>query len=321
MNVALQAFVLLMLFLPGALCVAGYMGKMTQKEEVPSFNASLGTRTAIALIAAMLLHLLWLGGAASIHSIFKWPRWSPNPEIILDLFEPGSGSPPVGTGGSRLSPIDGLSENLLPNFFYFFTLYLGSWGIGVRLREFLRNRLWDRRYPSFRYTNHWHYALSGEAYHFRYHAIYKRGQPIKTPIVAMQALVQIGSASFIYCGLVHRWHHNPADGQLDWVQLEYAARTVLDDGHCVRIESLPNGLLYIKFSEIQNFILRYYEMDIKDGRSTPTEWGNLLKSWRKQRRDTKQRLSDMISPTPSKSAAPARRRSAARRPQVPWYRP
>lgn len=276
MNVAFQALLIFLLYFPGALCVTGYLGKISQKQEMPYFSGSLSNRAGIAFVAAMLLHALWIGGGIFGHTLFK-TSWRPDPQLVLNLLI-SNGSESLDESPSdeldlhsgrkvqsvdtsqrvqekkRVTAIRELSDNLYPMFVYFLSLYICSWFIGAGLHRIVRDLVLDRHWKILRYPNHWHYALSGEAIQFN-------GSSTEVPVVAMQALVELEGRSYIYCGLVHRWHHNPADGLLDWVQLEFPSRVVLKDGCRIKLEHLPAGLLYLKFSEIKNFLLRYYRVE------------------------------------------------------------
>jgi hypothetical protein len=122
--------------------------------------------------------------------------------------------------------------------------------IGVGLHEVVRKLRLDCKYRWLRFPNRWHYALSGGV-----------ALPDVVPerrIVNMQAVVELEGKVYLYNGLVHDWHFSQLDRQLEWVVLKYAGRSIISDAkQTMDLNPLPDGLFYLRVSEIKNFILAY----------------------------------------------------------------
>ena len=69
MNIAFQALLLILLYLPGALFIAALFGRLSKDQELPVISLSLTGRAAAALLSAGAFHALWLAG---IRQLANW---------------------------------------------------------------------------------------------------------------------------------------------------------------------------------------------------------------------------------------------------------
>jgi hypothetical protein len=253
MNLAFQAFFLVLLYLPGALFWSGFWGKLSKEQELPVLSLSLTGRAAAALIAALLLNAAWI----VVGHMAAWGGWNPTPSDVLVLLAGQAKDNAIYQGA-----LDRVGAHLDGLFLYFITLYVASWALGWAIHRNIRDRKLDRKFPLLRFSNRWHYILSGEIVDFPEFKTSAGAQGISGEgvFVYLDALVEIDKKPYLYTGIVADWWFDNA-GNLEIVALRGVTRTTFeaaDKNPPGEPAEIPGDYIYLKYEEIQNANLTYF---------------------------------------------------------------
>ena len=238
MNLAFPTFLLLLLYLPGALFLSAYWGKLSKDRELPVLSSTLTGRAALALIVAFVFHALWLYLGEQLSSLLD-SSWHPIPKVIMILL--------AGHDDTQFQKaLNTLTDNLWPMFVYFSSLFTGSWVSGFVIHQCIRRRKWDKKYRWLRFSNPWHYVLEGET---------------QTEVhVFVDMLINVGEEPYLYTGLVEGYWFNK-EGDLEMIGLTAVLRRPFF-GNEDPI-SVEGDILYFKYSEIKNMNVIYFDKDVE----------------------------------------------------------
>jgi hypothetical protein len=237
--------------LPGILFVFGLTRLFSPKEPSP-FDGQISTGIALAIPAALLMHVIWLGIA---HLLALWPGL-PKPQVsdALTLL----------LGDSRSNPTTDAIASAARHWFwigaYFLTLFVFSFSTG----KFANTRLKARRRAD------WFDLLSKKA-----------------DMIWLTTDMEIGGVAYLFAGMLHDFKLSP-DGELERVVLLGTVRRTLkrpseqdmavadenyQDGGWVPI---PGEYVVLKMSATNTVNLDYWylEEDAADETAEPDATGS-----------------------------------------------
>lgn len=239
MNIALPAVFLIIIVLPGMI----FRRKFREGTwPIPPRKHSIPQHVVEALVAAAMLHLIWL------HFASWWPG-GPDPDLTLvsELLYTGVGS---GEAGDVLGKR--LASSIGPGAGYFISLYFFSYGAGIALHHGVRSLRLDVLLALFRIDNPWFYLFSGDQYGVpdqsvsiltalreprrqldRWQRVWEATRRERQQLrngeaalfITVQAVQEIAGESFLYVGLLEEqeWYFD-RDGELDRLILQQVAR-------------------------------------------------------------------------------------------------
>ena len=254
MNIAVPALLLVALILPGII----FRRKFREGTwEFPPRKQSIAQQIVEGLLAAAVLHLLWITFAT-------WLGQGPDLELVVELMLAGTAS-----DGSVSELSRRVADTLVPATVYFATIYAGSYMLGAGLHRAVRHLRLDVVFRLFRFENPWYYILIGDPYGIpdqsrslfsilsapkesfrRWKRIYDESKQDTEVFVYLQAVQEIAGTSYLYRGLVEEWYFDRS-GTLDRLVLVDAARRRLTD------DDAPDDGAEISYLEDE----RYYVFD------------------------------------------------------------
>ena len=132
-----------------------------------------------------------------------------------------------------------------------------SFFAGHGCRKIVRLLKFDRKFKLFRFTNDWHYLLSGEFLDFPE----VPDHPEEVSLKLVNALTNVGSQQMIYIGeLIHFTLSD--EGGLENIVLKDAKRRLLqDDLSENRYYDIPGRYITIPYKTIININIRYFYLE------------------------------------------------------------
>jgi hypothetical protein len=245
-NLAFQAVLLLLTYLPGALFILALTGQLS--KGLPSAS-SLTWEVALALLTAAVFHS---GFLVVLHAIGFQPDYG---AYFILLSESAQGNPDYSHADSyvvsNLSYVSG----------YFILLSLIAAGTGIVLRDLIGRFALDTRYKWLRFNSPWHYLFGG---HDRPNA-----RTTNLDAVACEVLTVLENEPVLYSGFLTRYWFdennrgletifltNAARQKLNWTNANPGADDADDQNPVVRI---PTDEFAIKYADIRNISVRYVE--------------------------------------------------------------
>ena len=251
MNIAFQALLLLLFYLPGALFVGAFFGSLSRDQELPVISLSMTGRTAAALLSAGAFHAAWLFGIFWLGKL-GIPIASAADKFFI-LLSSNQQSP------AFIEADAWQSHNLDNLFWYFASICAGATAIGWSIHSVVAYFKLDYKVAWLRFNPQWHYFLSGEY--------------AEDPgsVVWIDALTEIDESTIVYSGLVKEYWFDEKTGSLDTIWLEAAERlclhvcpagpavdaTLAVGGPAGRAVQIPGARFALKMSEVRNINLVY----------------------------------------------------------------
>ena len=132
-----------------------------------------------------------------------------------------------------------------------------SFFAGHASRKIIRVSKFDRKFKLFRFTNDWHYLLSGEFLDFPE----VPDNPEEVSFKLVNALTSVGSQQMIYIGeLIHFTLSD--EGGLENIVLKDAKRRLLQDDLLEnRYYDIPGRYITIPYKTIVNINIRYFYLE------------------------------------------------------------
>lgn len=154
------------------------------------------------------------------------------------------------------------NEAVYVDIFFAYLLYCTfvmtiSFFAGHASRKIIRVLKFDRKFKLFRFTNDWHYLLSGEFLDFPE----VPDHPEEVSFKLVNALTSVGSQQMIYIGeLIHFTLSD--EGGLENIVLKDAKRRLLqDDLSENRYYEIPGRYITIPYKTIVNINIRYFYLE------------------------------------------------------------
>ncbi|MDP1842838.1 MAG: hypothetical protein Q8K64_05405 [Sediminibacterium sp.] len=148
-----------------------------------------------------------------------------------------------------------LAEILLYNVILIFLA-----GVSGYLAKYLVRKLKiDRKYRTFRFSNKWHYIMTGECLDFPH--INDQFNDINVRLIDI--LCQNGKEEQIYTGELFEWYTDDK-GELDTIHIRYPMRRKLSDDYKDkdRFHRIPSRYLIIPYKTVLNINVRYFNVNI-----------------------------------------------------------
>lgn len=226
MNIAFQALLFLLLLLPGFIFLSAYNGKITKDQHIPLTFPSFSTRGVLAVVAATLLHLLWvvlcnglgalIGYSVDLETVFF---------LLLGSYRESARTDAAVTAMAAYAPLIAL---------YFLSLYAAAVLAGHWLSRLVRQQRWDIRHHWLRYANDWHYLFNGEILSFPE----TTAEPAAVAGTFVSATVELGGKPFLFVGVLMDYWLGP-DGRLDRLLLSHVWRRELSRDREPDAEAAP----------------------------------------------------------------------------------
>jgi hypothetical protein len=259
-NIAFQALLLILFYLPGALFIGALFGKLSKDQELPVIAPSMTGRAAVALLFAGGFHALWFAGIVGLSDLGV-PVSSTADKFFLLLSS---------NQQSRIyfKTDVWVSQNLALLFWYFATICVGATAAGALLHRAIAHYKLDYKVAWLRFKPEWHYFLSG--------------QYAEEPesVVWIDALTEISDSTVVYSGLVKEYWFDEKTGALDTLWLDSAERVCvhlcpaeadpdLPSGHPpdrrigTRVVQIPGARFALKMSDVRNVNIIYISLAAK----------------------------------------------------------
>jgi hypothetical protein len=264
-NIAFQALLLILFYLPGTLFIASLFGSLSKDQELPIISLSMTGRTAAALLCAGAFHAIWYAAinglgklgidiASTAGQFFVLLSVSQQSQTYLraDTWESGH--------------LGGL-------FWYFATICSGATLAGALLHAAIAHFKLDYKFAWLRFNPQWHYFLSGE---------YAEDPE---SVVWIDALSVFDDEAVVYSGLVKEYWFDEKTGALDTIWLEWAERLCIHvcpdepgTGTGNRAVQIPGARFALKMSEIRNINIVYLSPASDAASSDGTETSRITKT-------------------------------------------
>lgn len=276
MNIAFTTIVLFLFIAPGLISRIAYRSSRLSARQK---GLNLFNELANAIIPALLIQTAFIFVVELITS------YRIDFEILGSLMLGVSDKAEVKVN------FDNIRSSLYPIFWYNFSVLAFSYGSGHLLREVIRYLKLDRKYPYLRFSNKWHYLLSGECLDFP--DVPDKYEDISFTLI--DVLVEIGGEGVIYMGELFDYNIDEK-GELEEIQLRYPVRRKLSADHSHSQESelnqtwdsidegttphpgsnevyyvIPSRFILIPFSQIKNLNVDFYSLEAVDEADIPKD--------------------------------------------------
>jgi len=135
-----------------------------------------------------------------------------------------------------------------------------SFGLGLRLRDFILHYSFDAKNKFFRYKNIWHYLLTGKFILFERSQISLEKDTIEDiDITYIDAIVQVGENVFTYTGVLVDYELSD-DGNLDLIYIKDALRKPIEE---LEYKEIKGHTLILKYGNILNLNLIFIQTEEK----------------------------------------------------------
>jgi hypothetical protein len=247
MSFAFSTIVMLLLVLPGLLFFRGYFSNEFSSNF---FKTDFVQLVPIIIIPSLILHLIFL--AFLTLPVFKF---YPNIEYVGILV--------TANDTKVLKEIfANISANIFRISFYFISLYAFSVLTGFFSWLIIRKTTLDRKLPVFRYPNRWYYILTGEIFDFskkdKTNNRFENSKNISIRYV--DVLVQVGTYSLIYSGILHSFMLSKYNTGVDYIKLRSVKRKKISVEGQQKFKKIPGEYLLLPFNEIKNINITYYDL-------------------------------------------------------------
>ena len=185
MNIAFQALLIILFYLPGTLFIGALFGGLSKDKELPIISLSLTGRAAAALLCAGGFHGLWFLGITVLDRLGT--RFTPAADKFFNLLSSDQ------QAAAFVAADAWESGHLADQFWYFSSICASATVLGVLVHRVIEHYKLDYRVSWLRFRPQWHYLLSGK-YAEDPHCV-----------VWIDALTIIDGASVVYSGLVREY--------------------------------------------------------------------------------------------------------------------
>lgn len=232
MNIALSAFLLLALIIPGFIFLNAYDRKENTAIERKPFDVS----SAMALFFSILIHLLLITTASLLGNTVNY-------ELIVKLL----------TGYSlSQEEVEELVESIPLVTFYFLSAYSVPFFLG-KAAQAAMFRMNPYKNSAFSFDTPWYYELKG-----------KLSQTHNAQIIKLSCLQDLQDGSYLYYGFLEDFYLT-RDGQLDRLVLsDVFRRRIAADQESTqqapgeRFYEVKGDRVVLKYDEIKNINIEYF---------------------------------------------------------------
>lgn len=232
MNIALSAFLLLALIIPGFIFLNAYDRKENTAIERKPFDVS----SAMAFFFSVLIHLVLI-------AVATWLGYTVNLELLIKLLTSSSLS---------TQEIATLAENAPLVTIYFLAAYSLPFGLG-KLAQTAMFKMNPYKSSAFSFDTPWYYELKG-----------KLSQTNNAQIIKLSCLQDLQDGSYLYYGFLEDFYLT-RDGQLDRLVLsDVFRRRITSDQENIqqppeeRFYEVKGDRVVLKYEEIKNINIEYF---------------------------------------------------------------
>ncbi len=238
MALAVSTLFLFLFILPGITFKRAYLSSVFSRKL--KFSGLLD-EVFWALFPSIIMHFISYGLLLSFESLFRYKF-----EISTVL-----------TGALFQESNEAYSAIFLRYLYYCTFVMSVSFFAGHASRRIIRGLKFDRKFKLFRFTNDWHYLLSGEFLDFPE----VPDHPEEVSFKLVNVLTNVGKEEMIYIGeLIHFTLTD--EGGLENIVLKDAKRRLLkDDLVESRYYDIPGRYITIPFKTIININIRYFYLE------------------------------------------------------------
>jgi len=232
---ALSTLSLFLFFLPGIVFKRAYLSSVFSRKL--KFSGLLD-EVFWAVFPSIIMHFIAFGSLKLAASLFEFEF---NLTPLLDVL--------IGNTNYQ--------QGLVSYLYYCVSVIGVAYIAGHACRRFVRVLKLDRRFRLFRFSNDWHYLLSGEFLDFPE----VPDHPEEVSFKLVNVLTQAGSETMIYIGeLIHFTLSD--EGGLDTIVLKDAKRRFLKDDLVEnRYYDIPGRYITIPYKTILNINIRYFYLE------------------------------------------------------------
>ncbi|MDN5215276.1 hypothetical protein QQ020_24570 [Fulvivirgaceae bacterium BMA12] len=244
MNLAIGAITLFLLFIvPGLIFRRFYYTAEFSKEYFKSTPFAVFLSSIIPGTVFQLTHYIFMS---------KVIGYDVNFEVLAILID--------GPDNVRFIKVfKGLKDQVFNIMIYNVSLWVWLAFLGFSLKGTIRKLKLDRKYKLLRFKNHWHYILQGEALDFPNIS----GEEKKIDVTYVDAVVNVGSETVLYSGVLQDYQLTGEGSGLDYLILSYVRRRNIkdeelsDDAHYYNV---PGDFFVIPYKDVINVNLSYYTL-------------------------------------------------------------
>ncbi|MCG8347225.1 MAG: DUF6338 family protein, partial [Chloroflexales bacterium] len=258
MNLALPALVISLALLPGYVFFYTYNGRVASFDgDVVVGDPKFGRSFVIACAFSLLLHTVFITLATT---------YAPAKPDLSFLFYLLSGD--YSDGGIKALAKEKIADSYYWIVAYLVVSFIGALLFGLALRSFVSRLNLDSKYGLLRFSNDWHYILTGASTY--------DPPPTDTLIVAS---VEFPLATYLYAGVLYDYSVS-TDGRLRDITLLRASRRKLEDdrkldldefeypgdggvdGH--RFYPLTGEFIVLDMGRVQTLVVDYFWLYVPD---------------------------------------------------------
>lgn len=242
MNLAFPALCILFMVLPGIIFRNAYTkgavpvffppgyGGLDGVNKFPTSNRPLAEEIGASLVAAIILHIIWLTLCPFLLGGLKWMGWATAMHPLttadyMNLFRVLYGD--LKANGAHDDAMRFLAESRHGLVFYFLSLYSASFMFGRWSIRLIRRFKLDHRLIQFRLADQWFYFLRGEMFSFIEFKQLIQDKPPHVTGTYVSVVVDQGDGDYLYKGFLWDFHLD-SKGDLDRLVLHNVIRCKFD---------------------------------------------------------------------------------------------
>lgn len=242
MNIALGTVILFIIVVPGIIMRRFYFSEEFSRKYIRN---SIVDEMVFAIVPAFLIHFIAI---VYIHECTPYYVDFDTLAILLT----NSGSPQDVMRSFRT-----IRDNITAITFYNFILWNSAALTGFLARIIVRKKKLDRKYQFLKYSNDWHYLLTGEFADFPK----IDGDSEKIDLIYVDALVKSDGKNVLYTGILVDYTLAAA-GVLDFLVLKETKRGYPSEQTPGTVNSIaiPGDYFILLYNQVLNINLTYYQL-------------------------------------------------------------
>lgn len=244
MNIAPVTILLLLLLFPGIFFSRFYFTEEFSKQY---FKTTLYELLLTTLLPALLIHLV----ALFIVKIYL--------NIEVDLATILAVFLDTGISSNIIGTIESSASNMIS---YNISVWVFAGFLGYATKKVVRRFKLDRKFKLFRFSNEWHYLITGEILDFPK----IEGEANDIDVVFIDALIGTGEGTIIYSGIIQDYKLSKQGG-LESLYLTQVYKRFLKEDGLVNKPFIPGDFMVLPYKDVINLNITYYSFETIDDES------------------------------------------------------